>query len=473
MTTESFLAEPNRAVSQVRIGGTFRVTHDYHPSASPNLFEAAVTIENISGSPVDARYRRVMDWDVEPTPFSEFVTVVTIEGSERAANVLFSSDDGFASANPLAGESSIRFTGDAVDSGPDDHGALFDFGFGELAPGEQVTFNIYYGAAGSEDDADAALQAVRAEVYSYGQPSTPDGPTLGTPNTFVFAFNKVGGAPAVPPDVDTDGVLDELDNCPFVQNEGQADADLNGIGDACQTSGLVHTTAGFLHARLDGSTDVEAVPVAVAEEPELLERLVRIVEFRLEAGLADDASALTANLVDSLVAARLVRPDQAAALIDDVLRSVGGFRTQLTDLRDQLVALRPSLQGAQAKLRLDSAVGFLNHALEPQGWVGQDVALNDAGYNALQQLRQAVLRIEAPEEELHDKGATIQRGLIDLARRIAHARVDAASAAGADPRKLALARQHLAEAAQAPSQLNALVQYIRAWNALRNEPPRL
>jgi hypothetical protein len=220
MTVESFRADPDRTVSQVRIGGTFRVTHDYHPSASQNLFEATVTIENISGSAVDARYRRVMDWDVEPTPFSEFVTVVTIEGSERAANVLFSSDDGFASANPLAGQTAILFTGDAVDSGPDDHGALFDFGFGDLAPGEKVTFNIYYGAAGSEDEADAALQAVRAEVYSYGQPSTPDGPTLGKPSTFVFAFNKVGGVPAVPPDADTDGVLRRARQLPLRAERG-------------------------------------------------------------------------------------------------------------------------------------------------------------------------------------------------------------------------------------------------------------
>ena len=33
------------------------------------------------------------------------------------------------------------------------------------------------------------------KVYSLGQPSTEDGPTLGTPNTFVFAFAGVGGDP--------------------------------------------------------------------------------------------------------------------------------------------------------------------------------------------------------------------------------------------------------------------------------------
>ena len=43
--------------------------------------------------------------------------------------------------------------GDFKDAGPADHGALFDFGFGKLAPHATVTFNIYYGAAGSETDA--------------------------------------------------------------------------------------------------------------------------------------------------------------------------------------------------------------------------------------------------------------------------------------------------------------------------------
>ena len=42
-----------------------RVTHDYHPSANPNLYEVTVTVENISAVPVDLRYRRVMDWDID------------------------------------------------------------------------------------------------------------------------------------------------------------------------------------------------------------------------------------------------------------------------------------------------------------------------------------------------------------------------------------------------------------------------
>lgn len=194
MSLVDFTSTASSVVSVVDIdspsgGSTFRVTHDYHPStATPNLYEVDVTIQNTSPVTVDARYRRVMDWDIEPTAFSEYVTV---NGGSSSA-LLFSSEDGFASANPLAGPSGAR-TGNFVDAGPDDIGALFDFGFGFLGPGESKEFNIFYGAAGTEEAAEAALGAAEAEVFSLAQPSTADGPTVGTPNTFVFGFSGVGG----------------------------------------------------------------------------------------------------------------------------------------------------------------------------------------------------------------------------------------------------------------------------------------
>ena len=44
-----------------KIDNTFRVTHDYRTTISPNLYEAFVTIENISAADVDLRYRRFRD----------------------------------------------------------------------------------------------------------------------------------------------------------------------------------------------------------------------------------------------------------------------------------------------------------------------------------------------------------------------------------------------------------------------------
>jgi uncharacterized repeat protein (TIGR01451 family) len=209
MTLESFTTTPSTAVSVVNIQNTLRVTHDYHPAAGvPNLYEATVTIQNVTaGSLSDIRYRRVMDWDIEPTAFSEFVT---IEGG-NAANLQFDSNDGFASANPLSTRSNLGSTGDFTDVGPSDHGALFDFGFGALAAEQSVTFRIFYGATPTETAALEAINAVDAEVYSLGQPSTPDGPTLGTPNTFVFAFRNVGGTPIFSPDAVDDTIFAQRD----------------------------------------------------------------------------------------------------------------------------------------------------------------------------------------------------------------------------------------------------------------------
>jgi uncharacterized repeat protein (TIGR01451 family) len=193
--TVSFSSTAATAVSVVTIdseGQAMRVTHDYHPAAAtPNLYEVTVTVENVGSAAIgDLRYRRVMDWDVEPTAFSEFSTI----NGRPFPNLLFTSNNGFETADPLGERSNIGATGFFTDVGPADHGALFDFGFGGLDPGEKTTFTIFYGAAANETDAVAAIGAVGAEVWSFGQPSSSD-PKEGTPNTFIFAFGSVGGDP--------------------------------------------------------------------------------------------------------------------------------------------------------------------------------------------------------------------------------------------------------------------------------------
>jgi hypothetical protein len=174
------------------------IAHDYHPSASPNLYEATVTITNTTAATVtDVRYNRTMDWDVPPTDFNEFVT---LKGA-GLGDLIDSCDDGFESANPLsdcsaivAGNEDANFT----DVGPFDIGARFTFGFGDLAAGASKTFKIYYGAAGSESAALAALALAGAEgIYSLGQSN--GGQTSGAPATFIFGFGGVG-APPIDPD---------------------------------------------------------------------------------------------------------------------------------------------------------------------------------------------------------------------------------------------------------------------------------
>jgi hypothetical protein len=192
----------NAAVSTVDIvmGGNpwAQVKQDFHPTpATQYLYEDSVTIKNTGTSAIgNLGFRRAMDWDVPPTAFNEYVT---IQGWP-AANLIHSSDDGFHSldmTDSLVGSAIATNTEDRnfTNSGPDDHGAAFDFQFGSLAPGASKNFKIFYGAAGDPATALHALQSVGAEVYSLGMPSNfaPTDPQFGTPNTFIFGFAGVGG----------------------------------------------------------------------------------------------------------------------------------------------------------------------------------------------------------------------------------------------------------------------------------------
>jgi hypothetical protein len=205
ITNVTFTSTPTTAISKVQVGSVYEVTHDYHPSPqTANLYECSVSIKNIGASPAHVVYRRNMDWDVEPTTFNELVTlqrgssgIIPPPPNDHAQALVYSSDNGFASSDPLVPGDAVNdstINANIVHDGPDDHGALFDFDFGTLAPGSTVSFRIFYGAAATEDGALAALAAVGAEVYSLGQPDPgrTDLP-IGAPVTFIFAFTGVGG----------------------------------------------------------------------------------------------------------------------------------------------------------------------------------------------------------------------------------------------------------------------------------------
>src|SRR5262249_2407941 len=239
MKRVSFTHTASTAVSVVNIQDTLEVTQDYHPAPqTPNLYQVTATIKNLTNHQRgDIRYRRVMDWAIVPRAFDEFVT---IQGSKTASELQYDSDNGFETANPLGPRTDLGNTGDFIDAGPADHGALFDFAFGALAAGDSKTFNIYYGGAATEVDALNAINAVGAEVFSLGEPSTPDGPTLGTPNTFVFAFGGVGGTPIFSPDAVDDRVTTPED-APGSVNVLANDSDPN--GDALTVTTLTPTAA--------------------------------------------------------------------------------------------------------------------------------------------------------------------------------------------------------------------------------------
>lgn len=201
LTADGFTSSATNIVSTVHMtaGATLKVTQDYHVAAgSPsNTFEDTVTITNTGGATVNnVLYRRVMDWDI---PYTEFTEAVTIQGWPATA-LLHTTDDGFASSVPtlaapggIACPVNVNFTDCSPGS---DHGALFDFSFGSLAAGASVTFKVFYGAALNEGAALAALGGVGAEVYSLGQSDASGGSFItGTPATYFFGFAGVGGTP--------------------------------------------------------------------------------------------------------------------------------------------------------------------------------------------------------------------------------------------------------------------------------------
>jgi len=180
-------------------GITVTQAYGVSTNAPGALFKNTVTITNTTGATVnDVKYVRVMDWDVPLTEFNEFVT---IKGTATTTLLEFSNDNGFCSADPLAGCNEIvggTTNTDFTDAGPADHGAYFRFNFGSLDAGESYTFNIFYGAAGSESAALAAIGAESIELFSLGQSN--GGETTGSPATYIFGFSGVGGTPVPVPE---------------------------------------------------------------------------------------------------------------------------------------------------------------------------------------------------------------------------------------------------------------------------------
>jgi hypothetical protein len=191
-----FTTTATTAKSVERLTGTSHpvyVTHEYRPSSRPELYDVEVTIEAL-GPPEERphiTYRRVVDWDVEPSPTNEYVTV-----NAGHANVEFGSDYGLGGPDPGSGRPVKNNQGSFTDAGPYDQGTLFDFFVPlEEPPGPETgnvgMFHLYYGAAPNQAKALEALTGVGAPVYSLAKPSTAGNPASGEPNTFILGYRPV------------------------------------------------------------------------------------------------------------------------------------------------------------------------------------------------------------------------------------------------------------------------------------------
>ena len=201
LTGGLFGSTTTTATSQIDLAALpIRVSHAYGPSLAPNAFQGNVSIVNTGTDKVtDVVYRRVMDWDVPPTQFYEFVSHFGVEENLESAggNVRFASDNGFAVSDPRSYAGQIlggTINSNFFQKGPADHGSVFDFAFGDLDPGQSRTFNIFYGAGATLSEAQSTIAILEPDVWSFGQ-SIDYGSY--TPNdnspTFLFAFGGVGG----------------------------------------------------------------------------------------------------------------------------------------------------------------------------------------------------------------------------------------------------------------------------------------
>ena len=198
LRSADFDASSGTSVVGAGVGSPFLVTHEFEVAQeSANLFAVHVTIKNNTTAlgyllglydhygPLTPTYRRVMDWDVEPTAFSEFVTIGA-RGGKLPPEVVNATNDGFASPDPRDPATDLGARGLFTDFGPEDHGALFDLRLPEIDPGESATFTMYYGGGATTAMAQDALDLVGADVWSLAEPDVVDGATVGAPNTFAF-----------------------------------------------------------------------------------------------------------------------------------------------------------------------------------------------------------------------------------------------------------------------------------------------
>ncbi len=171
-------------------GNALRVDHAFSFVAS-NVMAIDVKMTNLSGATNTMNYRRLGDWDINPTPFSEIITANAAAGDFKQSTF-----QGFQSGNPNdAWGSLIPPAGGSF--GPADFGAGIEIEFLNVANGASRDFAIYYAISldgQSEAQLRAQLQALGLLYIISGRSTN----TAGQVNSFAlgYGFARVIPEPA-------------------------------------------------------------------------------------------------------------------------------------------------------------------------------------------------------------------------------------------------------------------------------------
>jgi len=212
-TLLAFVPTATSATSVVQIGD-IQMTQAYKPnSVHANVYDDKITLQNVGATThTHMLYRRVMAWGsaISPGWVSPDATRETIDtnppGAPAPPVLIHTGIVGYAmTPDPTAfpawwasgPPTAPSFSHVCVGGGYCDVSMVWDFDFGDLAPGASVSYTLYYGADASFAGALTTLVALNVQVYniaeSYGSSPSP------SPVSFFMAFGNLPMPPPPPP----------------------------------------------------------------------------------------------------------------------------------------------------------------------------------------------------------------------------------------------------------------------------------
>lgn len=156
------------------------VKHLFRPSAAADLMEIEISITNKFSRKFSFQYVRLVGWDIHPTRQS-LLTHLGVEDTIKTRGALteLASIDGY---------DFVYNNQDATDFGPGNFSSSIGFHFNYIAPGQTVSFRMYYGLSSGMSAVNESLSQVKAEMAILAKPANS---TDGLPYTYIMAFNDI------------------------------------------------------------------------------------------------------------------------------------------------------------------------------------------------------------------------------------------------------------------------------------------